>query len=192
MPYEPIIAVGPRVNEQDLGNGFYTQLAKPSALDDDYRNKLAWLGEQVPGLPKEVRLIAQSQSGDITTDSDGTPALPTVIAFGFGADESRHDATQLDIFPHVIRVQLYGRYVGVVPNDIVMYEPPKPPQPDGKPSPIGAKWPEKGPNAYRPSVDNPTASGYAVGDKYTDATGTYQLDKQWWGWLSFSVWLRVG
>lgn len=32
-----IISVGPRVNESDLGNGFYPQLSSPVALDDSYR-----------------------------------------------------------------------------------------------------------------------------------------------------------
>ncbi len=186
-----VIAVGPRVNEADLGNGFYPQLGKPVALDDDYHNKLAWLAVQCSKLPNEIRFIAQSREGDITPEKDGTPVLPTVIAFGFGAEEERIDAALVDIFPHVARVQLINRYGGGNASAIVMYEPPKPPQPDGTPSPIGAKWPERGSNAYRPAEDNPTAKGYAIGDKYTDATGTYRLDKQWWGWLSFSVWLKV-
>jgi hypothetical protein len=191
MPYEPTIGVGPKVNEADLGNGFYPQLSNPVAFDDDYRNKLKFLGRECSRLPAQVRLIAQSQAGDITDDTEGTPALPSVIAFGFGAEEHRLDAALVGIMPHVARIELIQRYGGGDANRVVMYEPPAAPQPDGKPSPIGAKWPEKGANAYRPADDNPQALGYKEGDTYTDATGSYVLDFQWYWVVKFPVWRKV-
>lgn len=186
-----VIAVGPKVNVADLGNGFYTQLSAPVAFDDAYREKLQWLAQECRNLPTDIRFIAQSQSGDITVDVDGTPVLPTIIAFGSGANETRMDASQVGVFPHIARIELINRYGGGDPSRIVMYVPPSPAQSDGTPSPIGSLWLEKGPNAYRPSDDNPTAKGYEVGDTYTDVTGTYQLEKRRYWIVLFPVWIKV-
>lgn len=191
MPYEPIIGVGPKVNTEDLGNGFYPQLSKPVALDDEYRNKLAWLGAQCSTLPKEINFIAQSQLGDITKDADDTAVLPTVIAFGIGGDEYRLDAALVGIFPHVARVELINRYGGGDPSAVVMYTPPPPPLPDGQPSPVGERWPEMdsrvGGKAYRPAVDNPMAKPYKAGD----VVGGFRLTFVWVMFANCAVWVKV-
>ncbi len=193
--YEPKVTIGPKVPVNDLNLdivGDNTRWGAVVKWNDDFKDILRWLGEQVPGLPEDIRLIAQGFTGDILSEADGDPVTDTIIQFGEGANAYRHYSTMVGLMPHVTRVELLHRYNdGKGADNIVMYSKPKPPQGDGSPSPIGAKWPERGPNVFRPSVDNPTAKGYAIGDKYKDATGTYQLDKQWWGWLSFVAWLKV-
>lgn len=186
-----VISVGPRVNEADLGNGFYPQLSTPIAYDDEYRNKLAWLAQQCTRLPNEIRLIAQANDGDITPEQDGVPTLPTVIAFGFGADEERLDAALVGIMPHVARVELINRYGGGDPSAFVMYEPPAAPHADGSPSPVGERWPamdaKVGGKAYRPANDNPMAKPYKEGD----VVQGFRLAFVWVTFANCAVWVKV-
>lgn len=186
-----VIAVGPRVNENDLGNGFYPQLSAPVALDDSYRDKLSWLGRQCSKLPGEIRLIAQSQSGDITPENDDTPVLPTIIAFGFGAEEHRLDAALVGIFPHVARVELINRYGGGDPSAVVMYAPPAIPPAEGEDSPVGERWEAMdarvGGKAYRPAPDNPTAKPYKEGEVYKG----FRLAFVWVTFARVAVWVKV-
>lgn len=194
MSYEPNITVGPKVNEADLGNGFYKQLSTPVALDDDYRNKLRWLGTQCSTLPAAVVLIAQSRTGDVTEENGLTPDLPAVIGFGPQGSVYRLDAALVGVFPHIARVELIRHFGGGDPAAIVMYAPPPPPQPDGQPSPVGARWPEMdsraGGQAYRPSVGNPMAKPFKAGDTYKDATGTYRLTFVWVTFANCAVWVK--
>ena len=186
-----VISVGPKVDESDLGNGFYPQLSSPVAYDDSYRDKLAWLGRQCAMLPGEIRLIAQSREGDITPEVDGTPVLPTVIAFGFDGEEHRLDAALVGIFPHVARVELINRYGGGDPSRLVMYEPPAAPAPDGGKSPVGERWEAMDARvrgkAYRPAIDNPTAKPFKEGDVYQG----FRLTFVWVTFSNCAVWVKV-
>lgn len=195
MPYEPSIIVGPKVNEADLGNGFYKQLSTPVALDDGYRDKLRWLGSQCSRLPTLIQLIAQSSDGDVTDSNGLTADLPTVIQFGSIESGLRLEAALVGLFPHIARVELINHFGGGNPGDTVMYTPPPPPQPDGQPSPIGARWPERdatvGGVAYRPALDNPMAKPFKEGDVYSDATGNYRLTHIWVPFVYAAVWVKV-
>lgn len=186
-----VIAVGPRVNDQDLGNGFYPQLSTPVALDDSYRDKLSWLARQCSKLPGEIRFIAQGHAGDITPENDATPVLPTIIAFGFEAEEHRLDAALVGIFPHVARVELINRYGGGDPAATVMYEPPVIQPAEGEVSPVGERWEAMdarvGGKAYRPAPDNPTAKPFKEGEVFKGFRLTFV-------WVTFSrvaVWVKV-
>ncbi len=186
-----VISIGPKVNTADLGAGFYPQLSTPVALDDNYRDKLAWLARQCTKLPTEIRLIAQGHAGDITPDNDATPVLPTIIAFGFGADEHRLDAALVGIMPHVARVELINRYGGGDPAAIVMYEPPAIPPAEGEVSPVGERWEAMdgrvNGKAYRPAPDNPTAKGFKEGEVYRG----FQLAFFWVTFSKVAVWVKV-
>ena len=186
-----VISIGPRVNEKDLGNGFNPQLSAPVSLDDNYRDKLAWLARQCSKLPTEIRLIAQGHAGDITPDNDATPVLPSIIAFGFNGEEHRLDAAMVGIFPHVARVELINRYGGGDPAATVMYEPPAIPPVEGEVSPVGERWPEMdarvGGKAYRPAVDNPMAKGFKEGEVYKG----FQLAFFWVTFSKVAVWVKV-
>lgn len=189
-----LINVGPKVNEEDLGAGFYQQDGLPPVKNDPaYSGKLQWLYEECSGrCGAEADLVAQYGGGDITLESPAVPDLPTVISWKKGtAPEFRQDAALVGYAPHNARIELINHFGGGDPNVLKYYAPPKPPQPDGKPSPIGAKWPERGANAYRPSIDNPRAVPYNAGDTYTDASGKYNLTFQWSAFVRVPVWEKV-
>ena len=53
-------------------------------------------------------------------------------------------------------------------------------------SPIGAAWPERGPNASRPRENDREPYG-AV---YQDATGRYVKERHGWAFINFGVWTK--
>lgn len=194
-PFNPEIIIGPRVNPEDLANGFYTQLShNPAKVNERLRSILRWFSKHVQRLPSFVDLVAQGQQGDITKESDATPVLPTVMVWGAGTDkEFRHDASLVYFFPETALVDLKQSFGGDA--SVLVWYTDEPSEDTGAtpiPSPVGDRWPEKdtmvGGEAYRPRV---TPDVNPVGGIFPGpAGGTYKKVIKSVGFVQFPVYVK--
>lgn len=197
-PFNPEVVVGPKVNPEDLGAGFYTQLSdRPAKLDARLRSILRWCSRYVGRMPASVELVAQSREGDITGTSDSEPALPTVMVWEKGSDkEFRQDASLVYYFPETALVDLKRAFGGDA-SVLVWFKDDAtvPPNPSLPLSPVGERWPEKdemvGGEAYRPRI---TPDVNPVGSLFLGPSGTpnvlYKKVIRSVGFVQFPVWVK--
>ena len=196
-PFTPVVLVGPEVNPNDLGAGFYTQLSdRPAKLDQRLYSILRWCSKYVARLPLSVNLVAQSQEGDIVEAGQGAPALPTVAVWAKDTDaEFRQDISLVYFFPETALVDLKRAFGGDA-SVLVWYAPEAPtPDPSLPLSPVGDRWPEKdalvGGEAYRPRI---TPDVHPVGSLFLGPNGTpnvlYKKVQSSVGFVQFPVWVK--
>lgn len=176
-------------DQSDLAQGLYSNRLAPIGLNDPrFQDVLAWLQKQ--GAPKPTEIVAQPticlnnncpnkyQPAEIWwTQKDGTVY--------------RADAAQTYYFPHVTLTELQQFYGFGDPKHSTYYTVPVGPQQFVAISPIGAAWPDKAPNAYRPADKDTLPDG----TRYVDATGAYnKVDAGgFFSWFAkASMWLKEG
>jgi hypothetical protein len=177
------------INPTDLANGYYPHLRKVAVDDPEFLDIQKWLVSK--GAPKGWRLDARRGTDPLRGDA----ILPTEMVWEGAPREAdgvlRLDAALVFNFPHVALVELKKAFGFGNPNVLEMYPGLRKPVQYVTRSPIGAHWPERGTDAYRPSPDNPRAEGFAEGDVYEDATGRYKLTREWSLFARVPVWRLV-
>ncbi len=169
---------------RDLPNGHYPHLRKVAIDDPEFLDIQRWFSSK--GAPAYSRLFVPKGLG---VEGDNL-ILPTEMhwdkAYG-GAETLKLDAALVFNFPHVALVELKHAFGFGDPNIVEMYPGLRKPVEYVAHSPIGAPWPEKGANAFRPSEFDKEAYG-AV---YHDESGAYRKDRFGWAFISYPVWIKL-
>lgn len=164
----------------DLSNGHYPHLRKVGINDPELVDILNWFRSK--GIPPYTRLYVPKGLG---REGDNL-ILPTEMHWErSGAETIKLDAALVFNFPHVALVELKHAFGGN-PNIIEMYPGLRKPVSYVRYSPIGVPWPEKGENAFRPSVFDTEPFGAT----YFDETGHYRKERHGWAFISYPVWVR--
>lgn len=167
---------------KDLSNGHYPHLRKVAIDDPEWLDIHKWL--RAKGAPAYTRLYVPKglgQAGD-------NLILPTEVHYERGGDETlKLDAALVFNFPHVALVELKHAFGFGNPNQIEMYPGLRKPLKEVRYSPIGVPWPERGENAFRPSVFDTEPYGAT----YYDESGHYRKERWGWAFISYPVWVRI-
>ena len=191
-----ILAVGPKVNEADLGNGYYPHLRKVGAADPEFLDVLAWLRSN--GIPWHVRIFTPKgtdPAGFVTLmpdeihwtkgDAGDTAGRPDLPEKGIKILE----AALVFNFPHVALEELLEFY-GLPKNTThQMYPGPRKAVATIDQSPIGEAWPDR-PGDFRPSAYD-QANPLPYGTVWTDGTGSYVREKRGWAFVGYAAWKKV-
>lgn len=176
-------------NPNDLSNGHYPHLRRLAVDDPEFLDIQFWLTAK--GAPRFSRFFVPKGLG---LGGDNL-ILPTEMwwegAPGEAGGALKLDATLVFNFPHVALVELKKAFGFGDRNILEMYPGYRKPLPLVIPAVIGAHWPERGANAYRPHEANPRAEGFNPGDTYRDATGSYIFTRERSLFSSVPVWRKA-
>ena len=167
---------------RDLSNGHYPHLRKLAIDDPEFADILQWLDSKT-GCGAPTLYVPKGLA--ITGDN---PILPTELHWKTEGDTPvKLDAALVFNFPHVALTELKVAFGKGNPNVLEFYPGLRKPVDFIFHSPIGAPWPEKGPNAFRPSEYDKEAYGTI----YADSTGRYSKEREGWAFITFPVWRKV-
>jgi|RhiMetdeSRZDD1v2_1073273.scaffolds.fasta_scaffold152051_2 hypothetical protein len=167
---------------RDLSNGHYPHLRKVAIDDPEFLDIQRWFTSK--GAPAYSRLYVPKGLG---VEGDNL-ILPTEMHWNNQNGETlKLDAALVFNFPHVALVELKHAFHFGNPNILEMYPGLRKPVRYVAQSPIGAPWPERGPNAFRPSEFDKEPYGAT----YFDATGSYRKDRYGWAFISYPVWIKL-
>lgn len=171
-------------NPRDLSNGHYPHLRKVAIDDPEFLDIQRWLTSK--GAPAFSRLFVPKGLG---LEGDNL-ILPTEMHWD-GAHTELDGVLKLDAalvfnFPHVALVELKHAFRFGDPNIVEMYPGWRKPVEYVAHSPVGVPWPEKGPNAFRPSAFDQEPYGAT----YFDEAGAYRKEKHGWAFISYPVWIK--
>jgi hypothetical protein len=173
-----------KYDPKDLANGYYPHLRKVAVDDPEFLDIQSWLVSK--GAPRFSRYFVPQGVSWFNEKA----ILPTEMVWEGAKKEAngllRLDAALVFNFPHVALVELKKAFGFGDPNVLEMYPGFRQPVQYVLRSPIGAPWPEKGENAYRPSE----ADREPYGAVYADPTGRYVKERHSWAFISYGVWIK--
>ena len=169
-------------NPKDLANGYYPHLRRLALNDPEWNDILSWFVSK--GIPNYTKFYTPKGIDPVV---NAVVMLPTEIHWEkSGAETLKLDAALVFNFPHVALVELKN-YFGVGdPRVLEMYPGLRKPLVEVARNPIGAPWPERGPNAFRPSAED----NFEYGAVVTTPAGTFTKERRGWAFISFPVWVR--
>ena len=174
-------AVSLSIDPHDVANGFYPHLRKVGPGDAEFLDVVSWLKSK--GAPAKTSLDAQRA---MTVNGPGKWMPAEIIFAGENGAVLRLDAALVFNFPHVALTELKQFFRFGDPTVLEWYPGIRQPVAYVAVSPIGAAWPEQGPDCYRPT----DADRNDYGAEYTDATGRYRKERRSWVFVSFGVWVK--
>lgn len=173
------------VNFKDLANGYYPHLRKLAADDPEWVDILAWFSSK--GIPAYTQFATPR---GIDPVKNLVVALPTEIHWNKpGAETLKLDAALVFNFPHVALVELKNYFSVGNPAAIEMYPGLRKPIVELPQNPIGAPWPEKGPNAFRPS-DSDQRNPLPYYSEVSVGGDRFIKERHGWVFVTYPIWVR--